>query len=295
MRLVCPNCDAQYEVSDDAIPEGGRDVQCSNCGHAWFQASPLAEAEQAAEEELFEAPDVVAAAPGLIAPPEVSPPPAPEPPPATIAIDVPEEIPAEMPAQEPDDLPAFEEPAPLQRRSLDESLMAVLREEAEREAQVRRTEDPQPIETQPDLGLEEAVATVSPVARRIAQLKGIDLDAPIARPATRLEMLPDIEEINSTLRASSERREDPDEMIESLPDLTKPRRSAFSSGFVIMVSLAVLVAAAYILAPKIIEQIPGSKSAMTAYVAAVDHARAYLDVLMKKAIGALQGVGGNAG
>ena len=41
--------------------------------------------------------------------------------------------------------------------------------------------------------------------------------------------------------------------------------------------------------------VPGSKSAMTAYVAAVDHARAYLDVLMKKAIGALQGVGGNAG
>lgn len=291
MRLVCPNCDAQYEVSDDAIPEGGRDVQCSNCGHAWFQASPLAEAEQVAEEELFEAPDVVAAGPGLIAPPEVSAPPAAAPPPVPVAV----EAPVEMPAEEPDDLPAFEEPAPLQRRSLDESLMAVLREEAEREVQVRRAEDPQPIETQPDLGLEETVATVSPVARRIAQLKGIDLDAPIARPATRLEMLPDIEEINSTLRASSERREDPDEMIESLPDLTKPRRSAFSSGFVIMVSLAVLVAAAYILAPKIIEQIPGSKSAMTAYVAAVDHARAYLDVLMKKAIGALQGVGGNAG
>ena len=291
MRLVCPNCDAQYEVSDDAIPEGGRDVQCSNCGHAWFQASPLAQAEQAAEEELFEAPDVVAAGPGLIAPPEVSAPPAAAPPPVPVAV----EAPVEMPAEEPDDLPAFEEPAPLQRRSLDESLMAVLREEAEREVQVRRAEDPQPIETQPDLGLEETVATVSPVARRIAQLKGIDLDAPIARPATRLEMLPDIEEINSTLRASSERREDPDEMIESLPDLTKPRRSAFSSGFVIMASLAVLVAAAYILAPKIIEQIPGSKSAMTAYVAAVDHARAYLDVLMKKAIGALQGVGGNAG
>ncbi|NCO17101.1 MAG: hypothetical protein GW902_07720, partial [Alphaproteobacteria bacterium] len=26
MRLVCPNCDAQYEVGDDAIPAGGRDV-----------------------------------------------------------------------------------------------------------------------------------------------------------------------------------------------------------------------------------------------------------------------------
>ena len=47
MRLTCPNCDAKYEVPEDAIPEGGRDVQCSNCGHGWFQSRP--EAEIAAE------------------------------------------------------------------------------------------------------------------------------------------------------------------------------------------------------------------------------------------------------
>jgi len=38
MRLTCPNCDAQYEVPDDVIPQDGRDVQCSNCGNTWFQA-----------------------------------------------------------------------------------------------------------------------------------------------------------------------------------------------------------------------------------------------------------------
>lgn len=37
MRLVCPNCVAQYEVADGTIPESGRDVQCANCGHIWFQ------------------------------------------------------------------------------------------------------------------------------------------------------------------------------------------------------------------------------------------------------------------
>ncbi len=36
MRLVCPNCGAQYEVDERVIPAAGRDVQCSNCGHAWF-------------------------------------------------------------------------------------------------------------------------------------------------------------------------------------------------------------------------------------------------------------------
>ena len=39
MRLICPNCDAQYEVADDVIPDEGRDVQCSNCGNTWWQDS----------------------------------------------------------------------------------------------------------------------------------------------------------------------------------------------------------------------------------------------------------------
>lgn len=40
MRLICPNCDAQYEVPDDVMPAAGRDVQCSNCGQTWFQHHP---------------------------------------------------------------------------------------------------------------------------------------------------------------------------------------------------------------------------------------------------------------
>lgn len=49
MRLICPNCGAQYEVSNDAVPENGRDVQCSNCGHTWFE-KPGASVD--AEEDL---------------------------------------------------------------------------------------------------------------------------------------------------------------------------------------------------------------------------------------------------
>ncbi|HHB81612.1 MAG TPA: thioredoxin, partial [Aliiroseovarius sp.] len=44
MRLVCPNCGAQYEVDSRVIPENGRDVQCSNCGHTWFQKPAGSEA-----------------------------------------------------------------------------------------------------------------------------------------------------------------------------------------------------------------------------------------------------------
>ena len=40
MRLICPNCDAQYEVPTEVVPTEGRDVQCSNCGQTWFQHHP---------------------------------------------------------------------------------------------------------------------------------------------------------------------------------------------------------------------------------------------------------------
>ena len=54
MRLTCPNCDAVYEVPADAVPPEGRDVQCTNCGHSWYQVHPEAEAD--AEEAAAAAP-----------------------------------------------------------------------------------------------------------------------------------------------------------------------------------------------------------------------------------------------
>lgn len=37
MLLVCPECDAKYQIADGAIPEKGRNVRCAACGHYWFQ------------------------------------------------------------------------------------------------------------------------------------------------------------------------------------------------------------------------------------------------------------------
>ncbi len=36
MRLLCPKCDAEYELADGIIPSSGRDVQCSSCETIWF-------------------------------------------------------------------------------------------------------------------------------------------------------------------------------------------------------------------------------------------------------------------
>ena len=39
MRLICPQCNALYDVSAEMIPPEGREVECSACGHVWHQCA----------------------------------------------------------------------------------------------------------------------------------------------------------------------------------------------------------------------------------------------------------------
>jgi|APEBP8051073058_1049385.scaffolds.fasta_scaffold00010_213 predicted Zn finger-like uncharacterized protein len=279
MRLICPNCDAQYEVADDAIPTEGRDVQCSNCGHAWYQEHPsVLEAREEADalEAALTLPDPVLE---TGTPPLVEPEPAPVPPPPIVE-----------PVPEPPVPPVA---APPRRSSLDDSLMAVLREEAEREAQARAREEPRGLEVQGDLGLDSVGAVVPAAAQRVARLKGIETDsqedaegeAAAARIAKGRDLLPDIEEINSTLRPSSERGVNEAEVSSA----AQPQGSSFRSGFALMLLVAVALALAYVMAPRIAQQIPALAKPLAGYVEGVDAARLWLDGLMQRAIAALQG------
>jgi predicted Zn finger-like uncharacterized protein len=49
VRLTCPNCKAQYEVPEEDISPGGRDVQCSNCETTWFALAPPSEPDPSAD------------------------------------------------------------------------------------------------------------------------------------------------------------------------------------------------------------------------------------------------------
>ena len=331
MRLICPNCGAQYEVADDAIPASGRDVQCSNCGHAWFQHPALLEMDEA---EVVNAPAAVAHAateledvvtadtvtaetpePALSEPePEVAPEPEPAPEvepaiavvvetsPEPVADAAPIEAPV-VPAPAPV-AAAVVDAAPLQRNSLDDNLLAVLREEAEREVAQRRAEAARGIETQTELGIEAvAAAPASPPPFTAATSTGskpdfsylssdADLDTTVpeasVRPAARRDLLPDVEVISSTLRSSSGAGDDDNPM----PDLPNIRRSSgFRSGFLLSVLLAVIVVVAYVLAPRLAEQFPASKGTLDAYVTAIDALRLWVGTVVANLTGMLESEG----
>lgn len=263
MRLKCPSCGAQYEVPDDVIPEDGRDVQCSNCGNTWFQAPDLSASPEAIEDEAKAPKDAVWH-------PEVD-------------ADI-----ADRPSINQDATPGSSTPpnSP-KRRELDPSIADILREEADIEARARRA-NAGGIEEQPDLGLQEPEDEAAKRARqaqeRMRKLRGEDTEAAAAaaasaavtqRPKSRRDMLPDVEEINQTLRASNERREMRSVQAD-LEDDDEPT-GGFRRGFIYTILLFAVAAALYIYAPQLSESVPQVKVPLDSYVVMVDQGRAWLD------------------
>ena len=391
MRLVCPNCGAQYEVDDAVIPPNGRDVQCSNCAHGWFQPSKaMLDAEAARpepdpvpenwdEEEWESAVDAPVTETTAPAPPE------PAPAQAVATEDAPdvedvfeeseEEIDWDFDAEDKaPTAPETDEIAPLSevaaqadmeshstavevapsesvqdtlssddetddtdvaiasllaagaagdtvgaapkagatpRRPLDDSLLSVLREEAEREAAHRRAEGVSEMQVQDEMALDGAPeateAPIAPAARlaqqrrsvpdfsdlndydaeeedRVADLNGAEPDD-VLRTRGR-ERLPNIDEINDTLTATTDRTGEA--IAESSPEMAARRRSGFSRGFAFVLLLAAVLALTYIFAPQISARFPAAAAPMARYVATVDQGRVWLNDQMSAITDKLQ-------
>ncbi|MGP3697834.1 hypothetical protein [Rhodobacter sp. NSM] len=186
------------------------------------------------------------------------------------------------------------EPVAPPSRSLDESLLAVLREEAELAARQRRGEDTdvEPVRTAPSAIPEAPAGPVAagpgrPAAATAgpsAPIGGAAIAEPMPRP--RRDLLPDIEEINSSLRSNVAR---PPE--EALPDEEPVRgsRAGYRTGFFLMIFIALILATAYVMAPRIAAEIPEAEPALRSYVAGVDEARLLLDRLLRAAVEILRG------
>jgi predicted Zn finger-like uncharacterized protein len=254
MRLICPNCGAQYEVDDSLVPDSGRDVQCSNCGHAWFQRPPHLDSALADE----------------------------------LGTDLPEEVPEE--AEEIEAEPVKAEPVKAESSRLDPEVRNILEEESERETKARRADAG--IETQDELGLDEGGKTPG-VRERMARLRGLDVDeraenaaaavAAATAAGSRRDLLPDIEEINSSLRSADERESG----AEELPPRRK--RSGFSFGFMLVLILAFVAVAVYAFADKLAEAVPAAAPALSVYVAWANELRGWLDTTVRGWVEKLRG------
>ena len=280
MRLTCPSCGAQYEVPDDVIPDEGRDVQCSNCGNTWFQAKDTSETPEAQAE-------AEAAPKDAVWHPEV------------------DSDAAEGPSVNQDAKPGETAPAaPPKRRELDPAVTNILREEAERETRAREAES-NPLEDQPDLGLQqpedEAAKRARQAQERMRRMRGEESEAaasaaaaavatPVAdRLQNRGEMLPDIDEINQTLRASSERSEVRSVQAELEDD--EEETGGFGRGFVFMILIFAIGACLYVFAPQLGETFPQIESALQTYVAFVDQLRVWLDTQIGALMNMVSGSG----
>jgi predicted Zn finger-like uncharacterized protein len=322
MRITCPNCGAQYEVDDNLIPEAGRDVQCSNCGKGWFQAK-----SQLADSDYADEPDIAVEQEALQADASVGDAlPAESDAPASVwdeAIDevaaapeAPEEVRADHDDATHVDGSAFEEPsvhadeiptdgdtaaaslhdetpehedeadeaspAPVMTpRSPEDSVLAVLREEAEREIAARRAEA-SGLETQPDLGLDEAPG------RRGSSLTGLEA-APAAAVAAgaRRDLLPDIDEINSTLRSEADRGTS--DYTEDHGPITEDRRRGFRLGFGIMILVAAVLIGLYVMSGWLAASVPALEPFMIAYVDWANGVRRWFDGLLAAGVDSLSG------
>lgn len=377
MRLVCPNCEAKYEVPEDAIPETGRDVQCANCGHAWYQmraraavAEPVAAAPVVAP-PIAKAPEPVPPAPAPepepepepepLAAPEVAVTPEPEPlapeietePDVAVPDPEPDLVPdpvaetsevavepvadpvvevaveadpvvdpvveplaevaetlAEVAEPEPLDAPVLADPVPETAEdtdgslaeasaalaaapaayAVDESVLAILREEAEREAQARRSDFARPLEVQPDLGIDAAAAMTKKSVEVVSADAGMHGAAEDSddRHGGRKTRLPDVEEINSTLRPAEQLvGEGQDETMA----VAAEGRSSFRTGFLMVMVVAILGAALYISADALAQAVPALEGVLKSYVGMVDGLRLQLDGLMQSATVAINGSG----
>ena len=284
MRLICPNCSAEYEVDVSVIPPNGRDVQCSNCANTWFEPHPdqaKATAEATGQAPKPRRPQRAQPEINIHRSGDAAQTPARRSRVAAQRAARDGEAPAEL-ADEP---PLTTTP---QRREIDPDVLRVLREEAAHDARARRGE---PMESQEEL----ALAGAAPRQSRRIPTDPRDLpDEDLVPSGTigprrvssdggaRSDMLPDIEEINSSLRASTDRKTSVPAYVEVEERLKKVRRGqGFRLGFSLMLLIAATGIFAYLFAPEISIRFPQAEPYMTAFTTEVNTARGWLDTTIR--------------
>ena len=167
------------------------------------------------------------------------------------------------------------------RRPADAADMDVLREEAQRELSQRRAPPSESLESQTDLGLEDISNRNTPsraLRARMARSSGdTAFDAPTDTvseddyQAPQRDLLPDIDEINSTLKQNE---------VAPDPNHVAAKRGGFRLGFGLMLLLAIAAIVTYAFAPQIAQALPGSENALIRFVDMANQLRDWIDGLL---------------
>lgn len=245
MKLICPKCQAQYEIPDVAIPETGRDVQCANCDETWFQGHP-GKSEAVSDEVMDE----------------------------SSSDDI---EPASEDTHETDDTHAAQVAAAISgasvskvdtvtetvppRRELSPAVTDILRQEAAREQEAR------------DANSEEAGKAslknehARPGRDRLPEIPDIDDSNP------RLNAKSEVEDSSEIIFDVDT---DPPEAV---------RKSGFKRGFALMLILFGLALTLYMFAPLIAQKYPSLLEPLSTYVNAVNAGRDWLNELVSGFLG----------
>lgn len=177
----------------------------------------------------------------------------------------------------------------LERPAVDSAVLNILKAEAEREIAARRAEEGG-VETQPDLGLSEPEQDRdrSDIEARTARLRGAEEETDTSNGSTRRSVLPDIDEINSTLTATTEREAANDAAAAAVhvaaAETVRKRRSGFRFGFSLMIMAATGLILLYLYAPQISEAAPSTTPALVSYVDWANGVRQSVDVYLSDGV-----------
>ncbi len=172
------------------------------------------------------------------------------------------------------------------RREIDPDVRDILKSEAERESRLRKAEA-DPVETQAEMPLEQS-SDDAERARRRAELEDAQDAFTVASASaghangSRRDLLPDIEEINSTLRATEDRgTPEGDDTAELERLAARQRRRGVRVGFFLTLALTVGLIWVYFNAGTLSENVPGVAGAVEGFADQVDMARFWLDDLAR--------------
>ena len=269
MRLICSKCAARYEVPEKNVPSSGREVQCSACGHAWFQTHPSSKKLQEPVKDPGQETETAS-----------------------------EEIQTVLEKSDLEGSGQLGETNGTSSSRLHPTVAEVLKEEARREVAVRAAEN---LETQPELGIDEALLQAAPSfdiaepqSKAVSsisldpdpkELKGLYPKTAQMETGSSSDRLPEQKEINYSLSPDeSKKRKIADKADKSgqakRVDHQRIKRAGLLTGIMI-VACSFLI---YQFSGDIVQKIPQSEQLLEVYVQLVDRLRIISDQWIGQAI-----------